>query len=906
MPLAAAKKAVGDKSPQQIKEEEDRKKEAMSEEMLKNRAEFDLNEDITGKAELYSWYLFDWATQVYFSVVISMFLPILLFYLADGTACPYTFLPENPNATEDSNWLDWNGHVNTSTTCTVVPRDIECNLDPTDDTPNQCDILQVFGGADGGLSTYPASNIVNYDNSLDKFYVDKIHFWSDVDAAANTNCTSTGDIEFGLVRNSSGWASGCQEGWDVSLPETQGCQADSFGSSHPPKQGNLYYRVDLDSTLPANSGIDLNALSVTVNSSNPEIIADGMKDVEYVGVVDQKFTLKLFPKMFAVGSTTLTVTVTDAGTGKVGVFKFTYNNIAHADCPYRVPFLGAMIRPITFSTWVIAFSVGAQAVLYVSISSFGDFGPFRKLLLCYCSLIGCISTMAIITCTKNEDYGTLAWLTILSNATCGGSMLFYSAYLPYLSRSHPTFLNAKFEYKNLKSGAATGVGAASKKLLNTYHDVCDHVSAEGYYWGYCSGCFSMVLAIAIIFMNSSLDGIRLIVFLSGCYWLVFSIPLFLFLHTRPGPDFPDDIKGNPLKAITFSWRRIIGSGYATFRNLPETKRFLIAYFFFSDGINTIANVAILFAMQDLGMNTMELTILAAEAPMFGAIGVKLYRRHQVKYGLSSKQMLLRGIWLLMLVPIYGSIGYIYDFVDQGFAFGMVQKTEMYFVCILFGMTLGPTQSYARTLFTDLIPPGQEAEYFGVFEISDRGSSWIGPLVCGAIYEFTGRIRHAMWYLMFVLCVGWYLVEKTDDIKGGDDCRRKEILVRMNADRKKFGVTKAGAPPSAKKMAGLKSSKMYTGQSGYSSVASSKSGASSVERSKFSMYSKNRVAPSNSKSGFGGATVVEGQDEGGGFNNQTVIEDTNDGGGFNNQTVIEDTNDGGGFNNQTVVEDTGGS
>ena len=179
------------------------------------------------------------------------------------------------------------------------------------------------------------------------------------------------------------------------------------------------------------------------------------------------------------------------------------------------------------------------------------------------------------------------------------------------------------------------------------------------------------------------------------------------------------------------------------------------------------------------------------------------------------------------------------------------------------------------------------------------------MIVGIIYENTGMIRHAMWYLIFVLCAGWYLIVNTDEFKGSDDCRRKEILVRMQADRKKFGVSKAGAPPSAKKMAGLKSSKMYTGQSGYSSAGSTKSsgGQSSVERSKFSMYNKNKVAPSQSKNGFGGATVVEGQDEGGGINNQTVIEDTGDG-GFNNQTVIEDTG-AGGFGNETVIEDTGG-
>ena len=574
-------------------------------------------------------------------------------------------------------------------------------------------MLQQFGGAHGGLPKYPASNIIYYDDTLDKFYVDDLLFWNDESAAQHVHCDSTGDIKFGIVRNSSGWAAGCTEGNDLSMGK---CNSETVGSKFPPKRGYVYYRIKLDTADVANAGLNVDQLSVMMNSTNPEIISQGMEDVDYEGVEEdslgtKRLVLKLHPKLFAVGSTTLSVTVTCPTSGKVGIFKFTYNNIAHTDCPYRVKFLASNIRPITFSTFVLSISVGGQAILYFSIASFGDFGPFRKLLLCYCSLIGCVCTMAIITCTLNEHYLRCAWLTILSNMACGGegsdseerseycmnnssfrsivvltnnnkicrrflvagSMLFYCAFLPYLSRSHPRFLDAKFEYKNLKSGAATGVGAASKKLLATYHDVCDHVSAEGYFWGYVSGCFSMLLAIAIIFIMPSLDGMRMIIFISGFYWLIFSLPLFMFLHTRPGPDFPDDFKGNPLKGITFSWRRIFGSAYAI-RHLPETKRFLIAYFFFSDGINTISNVAILFAMQDLGMSTFELTILAAEAPFFGALGVKIYRWWQLKHDLSSKQMLLRGIWLLMTIPLYGSIGYLSDY-GLNVSFGMVQKVR---------------------------------------------------------------------------------------------------------------------------------------------------------------------------------------------------------------------------------------
>ncbi|GMH53948.1 hypothetical protein TrST_g11901 [Triparma strigata] len=902
MPLGAAKAAVGRKTKAELAAELEKKREAMSEQMLKNREEFDLNEDKVSFYELASWYGFDWANSVYSSVVISMFLPVLMFYLADGHACPYTFLPINPNGTEDSNSLDWNGHLNMTTTCIV---------NNVTDSP-----LQVFGGAVGGLEYYPDSNIIYYDSSLDKFYVEDEEFWV-APTIDQITCTDTvGDIKFGMVRNSSGWASGCVEGGGDNL-KTDGCNAKLAGSDGDPVQGYSMYTLPLAADVVSLYG--LAGFTINVNSSNPYVIGHGVADTSGEGeeaygglngaeVDGSNLVLDLRPKLLAVGSTTLTVTVTSrADSSKSGEFLFTYNSIMHPDCPYRVEFAGITIRPVSFTATILSLSVLGQALAYFSVASFGDFGPFRKLLLCYSSLIGCVLCMAFITCTRNEHYLRAGWLTITSNVFFGTAYLFYNAYLPYLTRSHPRFLEAKFEYKNIKTGAATGVGAASKKLLSTYHDTCDFISAEGFFWGYVSGAGCCFLSVGLIMFMPGLDGVRFIIFLMGVWWFIFAMPMFFLLHTRPGPAFPTDLKGNPFLMISFSWRRIIASWYAM-RNLPETRRFLVAYFFFSDGINTIANVAILFAMQDLGMNTMELTILAAEAPMFGAIGVKLFRRHQVKYQLSSKQMLLRGIAFLILVPIYGAIGYLAELGWwENCPIGIVQKTEMYFVCVLFGITLGPTQSYARTFFTDLIPPGQEAEYFGIFEVSDRGSSWVGPLVIAVIYESTGIIRHAMWYLLFVISLGGWMVHKTDEFKGSDDCRRKEVLVRMVVDRKKFGIHKSGAPPSAKKMVGLKSSKLYTGQSGYSSAASGRSvqsstasSASSVEkseRSKFSVFSnKNKVKPDD----FGGETVVEGDDQKAGFDNATVVEQEDGGGGFNNETVIEQE-DGGGFNNETVIE-----
>jgi len=149
--------------------------------------------------------------------------------------------------------------------------------------------------------------------------------------------------------------------------------------------------------------------------------------------------------------------------------------------------------------------------------------------------------------------------------------------------------------------------------------------------------------------------------------------------------------------------------------------------------------------------------------------------------------------------------------------------EVFGLIFLYGFVLGAIQSYTRTCFTDIVPPGQESEFFGIYEISDKGSSWLGPLICGVLYEATGTMRPAFFYLFFMSCLGWYLVYITDMEEGAEACRRKEIQVRMEAVRKKLGVSKIQIQMNAKKFLGVKSSTA----SGASSVASSAS-TSSVE------------------------------------------------------------------------------
>jgi len=639
---------------------------------------------------------------------------------------------------------------------------------------------------------------------------------------------------------------------------------------------------------------------LVVDSSNPEMIpVHDQSALLPVSSVEGNTIKVVLPNIqFRRGASTLQVKFTDQVNGDSGTADLTVTGVDADSCPFKVDFLIFTISPITFTAYCSSMGVLFQSMVFFSVSAFGDYGPWRKLLLCYFSLIGSLTTSMMFTCADPQKYANAGAISIVSNIFYGASQVMYSAFLPYIARCHKRFLDAKFDYKNVRNAQASGVGAASKKLLLTYLDVQDEISSNGYFWGYVSGSGVCFVSIFVIMTDASFTGLTFIVSMCGCFWFCFAIPSFLFLGIRPGPPFPDELNtDNPAKnillAMSFSWRRIF-AGMAALTHIPHTLRFLASFFFYSDGYNTCANVAILFGLDELGMNTTDLIILAAESPLFGAVGMKFFRWHQVRYGTATKRMLLVSLFGMMFVPYWGFIGLI-----PNAPFGLIQKNELYLVCIIYGMCLGPVQSYSRTMFTDLIPPGRESEYFGVFEISDRGSSWMGPFITGTLYELTGSMRKAMIYIAIVLAIGFFLLYRTDPKTGADDCRRKEVIIRMQATREKWGVKKNQAAPAAtKKFLGMKSSMMSSksgrssmksaNSSAFQSAASTTSTASSADssrKSSMAMFRKSKVQSEQSMaSEFGNQTVVEGDDDNAGFSDKTVVEDED--AGFDNATTVE--------------------
>jgi UMF1 family MFS transporter len=185
--------------------------------------------------------------------------------------------------------------------------------------------------------------------------------------------------------------------------------------------------------------------------------------------------------------------------------------------------------------------------------------------------------------------------------------------------------------------------------------------------------------------------------------------------------------------------RQLGHTLKSLRAYPLTLFFLVAYLIYNDGIQTVIALAGTYGTKELGLSDDVLvpTILMVQFLAFlGAVGLgKLAGR----IGGWKTVLISLVLWIVIVASAYLlPAGRVVPFVALAGAIGVV---------------LGGSQALSRSLFSQLIPKGREGEYFGLYEISDKGTSWLGPLLFGLTYDATRSYRSAIISLMVFFVVG---------------------------------------------------------------------------------------------------------------------------------------------------------
>jgi len=203
------------------------------------------------------------------------------------------------------------------------------------------------------------------------------------------------------------------------------------------------------------------------------------------------------------------------------------------------------------------------------------------------------------------------------------------------------------------------------------------------------------------------------------------------------------------------------------KKLRNTFKYLAAWFLLSDGFVTITSTAVLFAKTVLFMPASSLILVGVMVPTFGIVGSLAWPHLQRRLGFGNLRMVMILVILASLVPAYGCLGFLPVFQRIGFG-GLNSPNEIYGLAVYFGFVYGAFQAYARAFYAELIPKGEEAKWYALFSITDKSSSFVGPLAVGLIADLTGNIRYGFFFVVFMIWLAVPILLSVDVERGRVD------------------------------------------------------------------------------------------------------------------------------------------
>jgi len=367
--------------------------------------------------------------------------------------------------------------------------------------------------------------------------------------------------------------------------------------------------------------------------------------------------------------------------------------------------LGIPVVADAFFPYLVSLSVVLQVFFLPILGAIADYTNAKKPLIGLFAYIGAFATMAMFF-LQGQNYLLGGALFLLANLSFGASIVFYNAFLPEIASP----------------------------------DDRDRVSSQGWAMGYLGGGLLLVLNLIFYLQRESLGisegfAVRICLASAGLWWAIFTlIPLARLQPRQPQKQLP---VGERFISIGFKQLR------HTLRELPRyphTLLFLIAYLLYNDGIQTVISLSSQFGSVELKLDqqTLITSILMVQfVAFFGALA----------FGYLAKWIGTKRAILLSLVIWTGTVYASYALIQPN------SPIQFYLLAAAIAIVLGGSQALSRSVFSLMIPKGQEAEYFSLYEVSERGTSWLGPLVFGLALQFTGSYRVAILSIVVLFILG---------------------------------------------------------------------------------------------------------------------------------------------------------
>lgn len=356
-----------------------------------------------------------------------------------------------------------------------------------------------------------------------------------------------------------------------------------------------------------------------------------------------------------------------------------------------------------------SFSTLIVAILAPLLGTIADYKNYKKRFFTFFTMLGILSTASLFFMTEGSWFLCLIIYT-LTVIGFSGSSVFYDSFLVDV----------------------------------TTDENMDYISSSGFAWGYIGGTIPFLVSIALIISSgkmgiSTVFATKTSFLITAVWWFLFSLPI---LRNVRQVYFVDPEPHYIISSLMRLWN--------TFKKVQQNKivfLFLLSFFFYIDGVNTIISMATAFGM-DIGMSVNMMMLVLVVLQLIAFPCSLIYGKLAGKF--SARTMILVGIITYCFVSIY--------------AVFIRSSLDFWILAILVGSAQGGIQALSRSYYGKLIPKANSAEYYGIYNIFGRISSIFGPLLIAIIGTLTKNTRYGVLSLILLFIIGAVLFVKVDNKK----------------------------------------------------------------------------------------------------------------------------------------------
>lgn len=354
--------------------------------------------------------------------------------------------------------------------------------------------------------------------------------------------------------------------------------------------------------------------------------------------------------------------------------------------------------------YTISIATFILAMLGPILGSVADFKDMKRKFFTFFFLLGSLSTIGLVLVPEDQ------WLLLLIIYTltaigARGANLFYDAYLVDV----------------------------------TERDKMDDLSAKGFAVGYIGSVIPFILSISVIILSQqeilplSVGNASKIAFLiTAIWWILFTIPLLKNVRQKHWIERKPRIVANSFKELK-----------KTFLEIKQHKAillFLIAYFFYIDGVGTIISMSTAYG-TDVGLGATDLIIALLAVQIVAAPFAMLFGRLARKFG--AKRMIYVGIFIYIIVCVYAM------FLDN--------VVDFWILAMLVALAQGGIQALSRSFFAQMVPKEKSNSFFGFYNVFGRFAAVSGPFLVGGMTQLTGNSAYGVFSLVILFIIGFIIL-----------------------------------------------------------------------------------------------------------------------------------------------------